>query len=276
MRVTQVDLNCAGGVPICRMSFRDPGAKNKYNAKAIIGLDADELLPRYYGKSATNKPYFALSLQRREIIIRIKLNPDFSVGESYSNLRDDIYRKISVNRTGKVVVNFNDGDAKVATISGFVTKFEAPHFNKEPEVQVTIKCDNPMLSAPDPVEIDVEGLDPSDTLIVDPISTAFHGFKMKMLFLSDQPSFTIASFDDEWEFEVIPGGGFLQDDILCISTEYGEKHVYIDRQETIIQMADKVSLHSIWPIMFPQNNRLKCSPGVEWYSISHYPTYWGV
>ncbi len=47
MRVTSVELHPANSSDICVLSFRDPTHANPYNVKEIIGLDADEIVPRF-------------------------------------------------------------------------------------------------------------------------------------------------------------------------------------------------------------------------------------
>lgn len=275
MRVTSVELHPAGSSDIAVMSFRDPGRKNPYNVKVINGLDADEIIPRYYGASGETK-FYNLSLEKRELVIWVELNPDFKTGQSISDLRDAIYKMISSSRTGLLQIQFKDGLETIAAISGFVSKFEAPHFNKAPELQITITCNDPMLRALTPTIVDVVGLDPATTMIEDTKSTAPHGMKFEMSFTAAAASFSIG--DVGWDFEVTPVGGFLIGDVLHFSSEYNDKHVYIVRGVDTIHLADVITPGSIWPLLFPGENTFVCgSPtSLNWDAISYYPTYWGV
>lgn len=280
MRITSVELVPAGSSDICEMSFRDPRRQNPFNVKQIAGLDADDISARFYGASIdSSKKFYALSIQKREIVARVELNPSYSENETYSDLRDRLYKMISSSRTGIVWLNFKNDEDSIAAVSGFVKKLEASHFSKNPEVQITIECDDPMLKALEPVVVDVSGLDPDLTNIQDPLSTAPHGFTFEMEFTAASPLFVMADQTyPDWYFGIEPAGGFLTGDILHFSSEHNNKYLFMDRDSTIIHLADVIMEKSSWPIMFPGDNEFVC-PGLddrEWVSISYYPTYWGV
>jgi hypothetical protein len=159
MRITKVNLMPDNSSNIIEMSFRDARRQNPYHAKAIIGLDADELVSKFYG--GINSNLFDILLKKREIVVLVELNPHSSPGQTYSSLRDAFFRLIGATRTGKVKFEFADEDGVKATISGFVTKMEAPLFNQVPEIQLTVDCKpDPILRTPDPITI-TTGLDPS-------------------------------------------------------------------------------------------------------------------
>ena len=87
-------------------------------------------------------------MKARTIVIRVVLNPRFNLGETYSDVRDAIYRAISAVRTGIVALHFNSSGATVARIYGFIAKVESLDiFNQLPEVQATLRCDDPVFRA---------------------------------------------------------------------------------------------------------------------------------
>ncbi len=282
MRVTSVDILASNSDNLINLSYRDPSNQNPYNVKSIIGLDADEITSKFYGASGlSNEKYYDLSLQTRDIVIQIGLNPDFRLGKSYSTLRDDLYKLISSSRTGSIQLRFNDGVTTVAAISGFITKFDSPQFTKNPEVQLTIKCSDPMLKALGPIDVDVTGLAPALTTITDDKSTSPHGFQFNMLFTGSIVKFSIQdAVSPNWVFEVNLSGSpliqFVAGDILYFSSEYNNRYVYLGRGADIIHLVDRIILDSIWPILFPGDNVFICSGNVSWDSITYYPTYWGV
>lgn len=156
MKITSVELHPSGSSDICVLSFRDPSRANAYNVKAMVGLDADSIVARYYKGLGSSKAY-NLSLEKRDVVIRIGLNPDFSQDETYSDLRDDIYRMIASSRTGLLQIQFKNDLAVLGVVSGFVQKVEAPHFQQEPEVQITVECLDPMIRGLDPINVDISG-----------------------------------------------------------------------------------------------------------------------
>jgi hypothetical protein len=277
MKITSVEIHPTGSSDVCVLSFRDPRRLNPYNIKAIAGLDADEIVPKYYGGSGASKQY-NLSIEKRDIVVRIELNPNFALNQSVSSLRDDLYRFIAASRSGTVQLRFKNGNNVVAGLSGFINKFEAAHFSKTPEVQLTIACEDPMLRGVDPISIDVGDLSPALTTIEDDLSTAQHGFTFEMEFDANLASFNIHDPDDNWSFEITPVGGFLNNDVLHFSSEKNNKYLHVVRSGNTIHLADVITSGSIWPIIFPKTNEFVCeNPGsLTWLSISHYPTYWGV
>lgn len=280
MKVTSVEIHQPNSSEVITLSYQDPKRLNPYNVKAIIGLDAEEIVARYYGVSAsTGQKFYTLSLEKRTPIVRIEFNPRYELGESPSSLRDALYKYISSSRTGLVQLRFLNGEDVVAAISGFVAKFEAPHFTKTPEIQITINAVEPMLKALEPTIVDISALDPAATNLQDELSTAPHGFKFELAFTANPASLSISDpLDPTWSFGVVPAGGFLTGDILHFSSESNEKYLYIERGIEEIHLADVITPGSIWPIMFPGDNNFALTnpTSLDWNAISYYPTYWGV
>lgn len=280
MKITSVELHPAGSDFVAVLSFRDPTRQNPYNVKNIAGLDADAIVPRYYGKATnSNQNFYNLTPLKREPIMRVELNPQFGEGKSYSDLRDDLYKLIASSRTGVVDIQFKNGAVLVAAISGLVTKLEATHFEKNPEVQISFSVEDSMLKAPAPVNVVVAGLDLADVNIVDPLSTAPHGFDFTLTFLAGLASINISDpTDASWSFVVTPAGGFLINDVLHFSSEPKDKKLYITRGAATIYLADKLAQGSVWPILFPGDNHFGAvaPASLRIDAISYYPTYWGV
>lgn len=280
MKLTDIEIHPANSSEVAVLSFRDPGRNNPYNVKGIVGLDADNIVHKFYGISEdSNSAFYSLSIEDRKIVMSIELNPNFGIGESYAQLRDNIYRLIQSSRTGVVQLQFLNETEIVAAISGFVEKVEAPQFEKTQEVRVTLNTGKDLLQALYPVNIDVTGLDPLLTTIVDDLSTAPHSFDFQMMFTDFVETFSITNpFDPQWIFAVSPVGGFGNGDVLNFSSDLKNKQLYIQRGPTVIPLADVIVPDSKWPIMFPGDNPFACENHtlMNWVSISYRPTYWGV
>lgn len=277
MKLTSVEIHPEGSSAVAVLSFKDPRRQNPYNVRVIEGLDADTLLPRFYGNAGDQK-FYNLALEKRDLRVLVDLNPEFST-QSYSGLRDDLYRMVASSRTGRVQLQFKNDTEVVAVVSGFVKKLEAPTFSKTPQVQISIECVEPMLRAPSATIVDIAGLDPAGTVIEDLLSTAPHGFEFSLNLLGALPSITVSDpTNPVWSFEVTPSGGFLTGDIFHVSSEQNNKFVFIERGANTIHLADVITPGSFWPIMFPgENNFGVDSPTtVTWDAISYYATYWGV
>lgn len=281
MRLTRVDL-FSNDVEAISFSLNDMDPRAKYQIRSIFGLDADEIIHKFYGFSAqTAMRGYDFGLKAREIAIRAVLNPNFRNTESFSDIRDTLYRAIFADRTGKLTLHFCSGATTVAKIEGFITKFEVPYFTQLPEVQITINCDDPMFRGINPVRYEDADLPTSNPLILpDSSSTAPHGFTMQATFTATTTDISIndAAGSPEWVFTVIPATSFVAGDILYFSSEFSNKYLWVNHGGTRIDLIDRLQSNSVWPIIFPGANTF-ILPEIANYDldeIEYYPAYWGV
>jgi hypothetical protein len=284
MRLTAVTLH-ANDEEFASFALSDPRASNQYIAKAIIGLDAPEIVSKFYGFGTVSRNrFFDISLKEREIVMRIALNPRWTINESYSDLRDEIYRAIASNRTGRIELQFHSGSALVATLIGYITKVEVPHFSRTPELQITVVCDNPLFRGVNPVRLETEHIGTTNPVVIqDGISTAPHGFKFQITFNAVTTSFSIQeSATPDWKFEIIPGTiasatGFQINDQLHFSSNHDDKYLYLRRGSTNYNLVDKIQPGAIWPVIFPGQNPFHVVSGAfTWNFLEFYAAYWGV
>lgn len=285
MRVTNVALY-SNYVEMINFSLRNTDPTAQYMVKAIAGLDAEELIPKFYGFGLQTKPkFYDFGMKPRDIVMRIVLNPRFILGEAYSDVRDELYKAISSNRTGLIVLHFRSGATTVSRIMGFITKFEVPYFERLPEVQMTVRCNDPMFRAINPVIFDPPELPIANPVIIaDSLSTAPHGFHFRVTFKAATPSFTIQDVptNPEWKFTVTPNGGFAIGDILEFSSDFGNKFLYMIRAGVTTYLLDRIEPGSIWPIIFPGSNQYSNFfhfvnlAQINWNTLDYYAAYWGV
>lgn len=279
MKVTSVELRPEGSSEVIDLSFRDPKSNNPYRVKSIAPLDADELIPQFYGTSGdSTKKYYNIVLKKREPVALIGLNPRFgsAVNNSYSDLRDRLFRLIATSRTGVINIVFRYGTEDVAYIPALVSKVESSVFTDKPEVQITFNCLDPMLKSLTRVEVPVTS-ELVNWFSVDVAkSTAPCGFRMRVRIPSAIPRLRIAPLDNEDSFEVSFFGGFLAGDELEFSSENNNKYIYLVRGSNRWPIADAVKVNSIWPILFPGNNDFVFSYDVEIKEFDYFTTYWAV
>lgn len=282
MRVTSVDIYASNSSNFISLSYRDPSSQNPFQVKSILGLDADEITPKFYraGSGGMGK-YYDLTLSKRDVVVQIALNPTFALGKSYSGLRDELYKLISSSRTGVVQLRFKDGATTVAAVSGFITKFESPQFTQSPEVQMTIECSDPMLRDLAETTVPIAGLNPQATVVTDDLSTAPHGFQFSVKFTAPTVSFSIKdAIVSSWSFVVNLTGSplvqFIANDELRLSSEYNNRYLHLIRGGVTTHLVDRIVLNSVWPVLFPGANSFVCSNLVQWEYIKYYSTYWGV
>lgn len=282
MRVSHVSLY-SNNVEALTFSLSKANSRDQYMVREIVGLDNEEIVPRFYSFGLQSRAkFYDFTLKPRTIVIRVVLNPRFKMGESYSDLRDNLYRAISSVRNGQVVLHFNDSGTTVARIYGFITKFEVPYFTPLPEVQLTIRCDDPMFRAINPVSYLPSEMKTSNPIIVpDSLSTAPHGFTMELSFnLGPVTYFEMkdAETNPDWTFFIKPEGGFLAGDVLHFSSDYSDKYLYIVRSGASTSLINRLSPQSVWPVLFPGATTFYIDPiyYMTWKKFEYYPAYWGV
>lgn len=281
MRVTDISLY-SNNVQAMTFSLREADQRAPYIVRNIVGLDAEEIVPKYYGTGLYTKPkYFNFGLRSREIVMRLVLNPRFNLDESYSDIRDDLYRIISSSRSGLVSLHFLAGGTTIAKIDGFITKFEAAHFTNLPEVQLTVTCNDPIFKAINPVYFNALDIDNTNPIIIpDTLSTAPHGFTFQLTINATLANFSIQDVqtNPEWIFKITPSGGFIAGDALYFSSEFSNKYLYMIRSGVTTYLLDKIDLASIWPILFPGGSSFWFNNvgSFSWNNMQYYPAYWGV
>ncbi len=295
MRVTNITLN-ANDEEVAEFAFRNPKSTGTYVAKAIVGLDADEIVPKFYGFSLNGQTrFFDRTVKKRDVVMRIALNPRRVINETYSDLREEIYKAIAANRTGEVELHFYSGATLVALLVGYLTKIEVPHTTKTPEMQITIHCDQPFLRAVNPVRLEANHISATNPVVIaDSLSTAPHGFKFVIRFNAAGDRFIMQDQENPtWKFDIFPGElkavsdevdpeavvitGFQINDELHFSSDLNEKYLSLVRSGVTYQLVDKIQLGSIWPVIFPGANKFWIiSPAFTWVEMEYYAAYWGV
>lgn len=256
------------------LSFRDPKTILPYNVISIDGLDAGALHPRYYG-SATGQKFYTLEQDPRELVFKIGLNPDFSNNETYSKLRDAVYKIITKSKSGRVDIHFKNETHFVAILTGFVTKISTDPSNKDQQILVTINCEDPVLRSPISIPINYDLFDFNDFLIHDNISTAPHGISFRLKIDDPLVDLIIGDpTDASWNLRVIPIGGFHAGEVLYFSSEFGRKQIRTRARNLMSRVTGK----SIWPVVFPGENHFSFNhpASLSLQKLSHYRAYWGV
>lgn len=281
MRITNVDLY-SNGVKTVAFALRREDASSRYMVRQIAGMDADELTPKFYGFGENSgSKFYDFGMKPRELVIRTILNPTFELNEEHSQIRDELYKAISSTRTGLVELRFYSGAAAVARLFGFIIKLEAGYFNKVPEAQLTLRCDDPLFRGIAPTRLDGSIIpDRNPLTLADSMSTAPHGFTAELTIDNPIAELTIQEqeVDPDWHFTVVPDGGFLAGDQLYFSSDYAKKHLWMDRGGVITHLIDRIEPGSVWPIIFPGGNTVYFP---EWADftidlLEYYPAYWGV
>lgn len=79
----------------------------------------------------------------RQIVLTLKLNPDYTKGRTTSNLRDKLYGMFGYNNNAFVWFDVRKGETTLMTVYGYISKIESSYFTKDPVAQITILCESP-------------------------------------------------------------------------------------------------------------------------------------
>lgn len=209
-------------------------------------------------------------------MMRIGLNPDYNLNLRAGDLRTDLLRAIGSNRSGKVQLRLLDDEVPVGAISGFVVKFESTLSNKEPEVMITLRCDDPLIKSMYVSNQIVTDLDETNPVIIDPGSTAPHGFYFTLTFGGSVNPFVIRdTTTPDWKFQI--DYPFISGDELHFSSELGNKHIYRIRSGGTLHLMASLQQGSVWPILFPGENQFNIvGTTFTWNEVYWHDTHWGV
>lgn len=277
MRVEQIKLY-SNGSEVVSFDMTGPDVRNPYTIKAITGLDAEDIVPRYYSSGLISGTSFnELILSPREISMRIDMKPNYRLSQHPADLRGRIMKAIAGSRAGTIQLRFLDGGVCWGAISGFITKFEAPITSKDTEIQFTMKCDDPIIRSLDVTsQVGLDDILPSSFTITDPISTSPHGFKFKATWTSAQALLVMYDNPDpEWRFWI--NYDFEIGDELYFSSEFGDKYLYVVRSAVTTNLMDTLQPESVWPMLFPGSNHFIFLPNTFTFDEMYwYETHWGV
>jgi len=298
LQVDNVDLMSKNGLRLMNFGFRDPGNYLPYQVRSMTGLDAEEIINQFVGNPADDDFGFHIpKLAKRELTLLLGLNPDWSTGATFSDLRDELYKLIGSCPSGMVYVRFNYGTSEddshvTAVLLGRISKVEANHFVERPEVQLTVLAeDQPMLQAPLITNVvpswDYQtGLDDTLVKVTDEDSTAGHGLQAQFSFSGASTNFKLVGMENlaGLVFE-IDDFNFLSGDDLYISSLPDNRFAYVDRSGAITHLVDKITADSVWPLLLPGDNYYTWFDGtpdeglssvIAWEDLAWYSTFWGV
>lgn len=289
MRLTSVSLYSHES-EIANFEFENPSSTDSFIARAIMGLDVPEVVPKFIGFGANRSKQYEFYMPPREIVLRLILNPNRQISQSFSSLRDDLYRAISAYRGGELSLRFNSGVPWYAYIMGMITKVETVQFAKDQEVQITFLCEDPIFRAYNSVRTYTDGsptgLDPYT--LVDSISTGPHGFEIELVFTENKDSFYIQDSvvngpEPDWVFNI--SFDFLENDVLTINSRSDVRSITVRREITpgfpvynTFAIADKITPTSVWPLIHPGTNNIIFSDpdAVTLTYIEYTPEFWGI
>lgn len=271
----QFDVSYAGvhtytDLPIWGASPTDP-----FILKNVDGLGPPELSLQY-PESVSDGYSFLLGrqLSRRQIVMKIGLNPNRSIGQTAGDLRNILYTLlVGLDGTGTSVLNLVNGTTVVAYVAVTVSKFEMAPWSKDPEVQITFETPGPYLTG-SPQQLITPSTKGAFT-ITNP-GTAESGFNFNVTLTASMSSFSLNRFGGPL---IKLNYAFLSGDQLSISTTPGSRDVSIVRGGVLTHIFNALSNGSTWFGFRGGDNAMTISTtNFNWAvnPITFYPLYWGI
>lgn len=284
MKVTHIQLQ-SDSETVLEVATTTVPIDDKFYLRSSFGLDPDQIFPRYSGQgTSSGKKWYHFSRKAREVSLRVVLNPNYLLSESYSEIRDELYRSISANRSGLLDLVFYDEGAAVMKLTGFITKFEVPYSSETPELQLTLTCEDPMFKSVGRIYYDGSEINPGSEVIVSAgDATAPSGFCFQVTFTASTASFVMQDkvSDPDAIFSVTPDSDFDVGDKLYFCSEYKAKQLYMldaSNGNEKIHLVDAIDPGSTWPLLYPGMNTffLADSANFDWDFVEFSKLYWGL
>lgn len=267
-------------LPTCDLEVNISAGDNGYILKAADGLGPPDFLAVVEGFDSTGIPVMISDPQTRDVVCKIGLNPQ--IGQSYSELRDNLYKLIS--RT--VFVKMMNGSKVVAQSTGFIRQFDASHFTNLPEILVTIECQDGAFSAPASITVPLATLNTLTPVINYEEGTAPAGMDLQFTVTANHTGFSITEYSKFWAV----GGAdvhnlfsvsyaFLTGDLVKIATHPKKRSLTVTRGGVTKDLAGYLNAGAIWPKLYTGVNAFTwtfASSWMTWTLVSYTPRYWGV
>lgn len=262
-------------LPIFGGKQREP-----YQVTAIDGLGPPELELTLAEIHTSGGVFVDRRANGRVIVIRMSLNPDYSVGQRVSDLRHDLYGLLSPGvdpENQSITFSLLQDNVPVIAVEAYVKGMEIVLFDKKPQVQLTLACLSPYLV--NPSTISVNNIPESSTWSLENKGLAPTGIDFGIQFKQATTSFTLGIFSSStMTFNAPSGDTFRVGDRLYVDTDAAKRFVGLYRNSGYINFMDLLTPESKWLTMYGGVHVFVSSDPVlfDWLYFRYAERYWGV
>lgn len=172
-------------------------------------------------------------LGSRNIVMKIGYHPDYQQNNTVQSLRRDLYSYFAPKR--EVRLRFYNDDYSDVQIVGTVESHEPVIFSKDPEVSISIICEDSYFQALKAVEIN--GFNNSE-VFPSFIGTGSSGFYFELYVTRSISSVSLECSPNE---TIVYTGPMIAGDLLQISTVKGNKYARLTREGSTESVLDGIS-----------------------------------
>lgn len=247
--------------------------------KKIEGLDPPEVDVSIAKTLYEGGLYQGRRPQNRQIIMTLGFQPNYAIGENAGDLRQKLYDILTPKLGTALLFSLLDSSSTLlVSTNAYVSRIEAQSFTNDPDIIITMDCDDAFLKAPAFVH-------PTPTTIAKPVvitnaGNAPSGFEIKFtvpqvmsvyyIWTSGDGGSTMAEF---LKFQY----NFTTGDILQFSTIAGKRYASVVRAGVTTNLLPYKSVDSTWFQLTGGVNTIYLNhTGSVVQYLSYTPRYWGV
>ena len=268
---------------------------DKYILKKVEGLDPPDSNLFIQSVSGNRAIYQGRRPENRQLVVTFELNPDYSLGETVSDLRQELYKTLTMTNSDDFPLEIrffyypDDNPSNYVYTTGHAKKIVASPFSQSNEVQLTIDCLSPYLSGhevtldlgtlqttPGYLLFDKIGTAPSEFQCVIKRINALSGLRCTLNDVRGQGSNHKAKLDMQ---PYLPSQLILQNDLITIVSYNGQRTISLKRGTSdAVNFLYTLTSASNWFSLMSNPIELQIEPfgEYEFMSFSYWPQYWGI
>ena len=268
----------SGNSDIVLFDRNDP-LSSPYVSRTIDGLGPTEANVNLAQDTRGAGLYLGRRPSLREIVCNIHMNPDYTIGENPSSLRERLYLMRSNTRDGSLTFKLMLNNVEVARTPVYIKRTELTPFAKENLLQLILSSPDANFHRPTD-HITVSPSFAKDVAVLPNEGSAPVGFYLKVEFTNTMNAFGLIRSGDELGLVIY--NTFNANDILEIDTRIGTRGVWLTRAGVKSSLLGNMTAASSWLTLFPGDTDFTVVQGTSnpqsftWLTYQHQPQYLGV
>ena len=237
MTLRSVEVRSDAGVILGTIPVGSPGS-NDYYIKNIDGLQpVDAVLAMSNFADYDGSVYHGARLAQRNIVITLGYSPNYVSGKDIGALRKQAYLWFKPKMLSGLF--FNDSDRERVYVYAYVEKITPTMFSKDPEIQISLICEDPYFSRP--TALNFNGIQ-SAPLDLSSYGDAPTGFAMT---LTPGANFSSFSVRNEINDALLFSYPFATGDTIRLGFNPGSKYATVTRAGVTTPILDRISSGSM-------------------------------
>lgn len=233
MTLRNIRTRRTSGGDLITLPVGAPGTAYDYFIKNVDGLGpVDAQLSMYNFASYDGGVLHNARLSQRNIVLTLGYSPNYAGNKDIGALRQAAYKMFTPK--SQINLYFSDSAMEQTYTTGYVEKITPSVFSKDPELQVSVICENPYLMRPAQISLNGVANTPYD---VSKVGNAPFGFVIAITPTVNFSVFTIRGGTQDFMYFEYP---FAAGDNIRISTNPGSKSAIVTRNGVATSLLDRM------------------------------------